>query len=45
MSKESNLKDKFKFEDIECAIIWNLPDSIFKKLSRLKVIFSLHSEL
>ena len=35
------LKDKFKFEDIECAIIWNLPDNIFKKLSRLKVIFSL----
>lgn len=35
------LKDKFKFEDIECAIIWNLSDNIFKKLSRLKVIFSL----
>ena len=35
------LKDKFKFEDIECAIIWNLPDNIFKKLSRLTVIFSL----
>ena len=35
------LKDKFKFEDIECAIIWNLPDNIFKKLSRLKIIFSL----
>ena len=35
------LKDKFKFEDIECAIIWNLPDNIFKKLSRLKVIISL----
>ena len=35
------LKDKFKFEDIECAIIWNLPNNIFKKLSRLKVIFSL----
>ena len=35
------LKDKFKFEDIECAIIWNLPDNIFKKLNRLKIIFSL----
>ena len=35
------LKDKFNYQDIDCAIIWNLPNNIFSKLTNLKIIFSL----
>tara|TARA_B110000438_G_scaffold301026_1_gene354863 strand:- start:1657 stop:2586 length:930 start_codon:yes stop_codon:yes gene_type:complete len=35
------IKDNFDYQKIDIAIIWNLPNSIFKKLSNIKVIFSL----
>ena len=35
------LKDKPNFDKIDCAIIWGIPNNIFKKLVNLKVIFSL----
>jgi glyoxylate/hydroxypyruvate reductase A len=35
------IKDNFDFKKIEIAIVWNLPNSILKKISNIKVIFSL----
>ncbi len=40
-NKVYTLKDKPDWLKIEYAIIWNLPDSIMKKLKNLKIIFSL----
>ena len=31
--KVYTIKDKIKFEDVEYAIVWNLPDSVLKKLT------------
>tara|TARA_Y100000590_G_C15720083_1_gene1013263 strand:- start:1125 stop:2054 length:930 start_codon:yes stop_codon:yes gene_type:complete len=39
--KVFTIKDKFNFNEIHYAIIWNLPDRILRKLVNLKVIFSL----
>ena len=39
--KVYTIKEKFNFNNIHYAIIWNLPDKILKKLTKLKVIFSL----
>ena len=35
------LKDKPDLAKIECAIIWNIPNSVLKKLINLRIIFSL----
>jgi len=35
------INDKTNFNTIKYAIIWNLPDKILKKLTNLKIIFSL----
>ena len=35
------LNDKPNFNKIDCAIVWNIPNNILKKLVNLKVIFSL----
>ena len=35
------LKDNPNLNKIECAIIWNVPNNILKKLINLKIIFSL----
>ena len=35
------IKDDFDLGKIDAAIVWNLPNSILKKLSNIKVIFSL----
>jgi glyoxylate/hydroxypyruvate reductase A len=35
------IKDKFDFKKIDSAVVWNLPDPILKKLSNIKIIFSL----
>ena len=35
------LKDKPDFDKIDCAIVWNIPNNILKKLVNLKLIFSL----
>ena len=35
------LKDNPDFEKIECAIVWNIPNNILKKLINLRIIFSL----
>ena len=35
------LKNKPCFDKIDCAIVWNIPNNILKKLVNLKVIFSL----
>ena len=39
--KVYTINDKIDFNIIEYAIVWNLPDKILKKLSSLKIIFSL----
>ena len=36
-----SIKDCKKFNDVKCAIIWNLPDEVLPKLKNLKVIFSM----
>ena len=36
-----SLKDYKNFHDVNCAIIWNLPDNILSKLKNLQVIFSM----
>ena len=36
-----SIKDHKKFNDVNYAIIWNLPDKILSKLKNLKVIFSM----
>ena len=36
-----SIKDYKKFNDVNCAIIWNLPDDILSRLKNLKVIFSM----
>ena len=36
-----SIKDYKKFKDVNCAIIWNLPDEILSRLKNLKVIFSM----
>ena len=36
-----SIKDYKKFKDVNCAIIWNLPDDILSRLKNLKVIFSM----
>ena len=36
-----SIKDYKKFNDVNCAIIWNLPDDILLRLKNLKVIFSM----
>ncbi len=35
------IKDKVNFDSIEIAVLWNLPNQIFKKLVNIKLIFSL----
>ena len=35
------LRDKPNFDKIDCAIVWNIPNDILKKLVNLKLIFSL----
>tara|TARA_B110000263_G_C15290908_1_gene503277 strand:- start:508 stop:1449 length:942 start_codon:yes stop_codon:yes gene_type:complete len=35
------LKDNPNLNKIECAIIWNIPNNILKKLNNLRIIFSL----
>ena len=40
-NKVFSIKDKPNFSQIEYAIVWNLPDSIMKKLKNVKIIFSL----
>ena len=40
-NKIFEINDNFDFKNIEVAIVWNLPNVILKKLSNLKVIFSL----
>jgi len=35
------VKDDFDLEKIDVAVVWNLPNTILKKLSNIKVIFSL----
>ena len=40
-SKIFTIKDKLQFEEIDIAMVWNLPDEIFKKLVNVKLIFSL----
>tara|TARA_Y100000590_G_C15537838_1_gene945740 strand:- start:98 stop:1036 length:939 start_codon:yes stop_codon:yes gene_type:complete len=39
-TKIYSINDRKYFDKIEYAIIWNLPDKIFKKLINLKIIFS-----
>ena len=39
--KVFTLKEKFDYDQIHYAIIWNLPNKVLKKLINLKVIFSL----
>tara|TARA_Y100000590_G_C15743481_1_gene1021150 strand:- start:1689 stop:2621 length:933 start_codon:yes stop_codon:yes gene_type:complete len=34
------LEDRFDFSEIECAILWDLPNKIYKKLTNLKIIFT-----
>ena len=36
-----SIKDYKKFNDVNCAIIWNLPDNILSRLKNLQVIFSM----
>ena len=36
-----SLKDYKNFHDVNCAIIWNLPDNILSRLKNLQVIFSM----
>ena len=36
-----SIKDYKNFHDVNCAIIWNLPDNILSKLKNLQVIFSM----
>ena len=35
------LDDNIQLDKIEAALVWNLPDKILKKLTNLKIIFSL----
>ena len=35
------LKDDFDLSKIDIAMVWNLPDQIFKKMTNLKAIFSI----
>ena len=35
------VEDKFNYEDIEIAIIWKLPNTIYSNLINLKIVFSL----
>ena len=35
------LKDDFNLSKIDVAMVWNLPNEIFKKMTNLKVIFSI----
>ena len=37
------LKDDFDLSKIDVAMVWNLPDQIFKKMTNLKAIFSIGS--
>ena len=39
--KVVTLKDEINFSKIKYAIIWNLPDKIFKKLINIELLFSL----
>ena len=39
--KVLTIKDNFDYNKIDVAIVWNLPNTILKKLSNIKVIFSL----
>ncbi len=39
--KVYTVREKFDYNKIHYAIIWNLPDKVLKKLNNLKVIFSL----
>ena len=36
-----SIKDYKNFNDVNCAIIWNLPDNILSRLKNLQVIFSM----
>ncbi len=36
-----SINDKSKFDKVDIAIVWNLPNQILNKLSNLKIIFSL----
>ena len=36
-----SIKDYQNFNDVNCAIIWNLPDNILSRLKNLQVIFSM----
>ena len=36
-----SIKDYKNFHDVNCAIIWNLPDNILSRLKNLQVIFSM----
>ncbi len=39
--KVYTIKDNVNFSNIDVAMVWNLPNNIFKKLVNLKVIFSI----
>ena len=36
-----SINDKNKFDEVDIAIVWNLPKNILNKLPNLKIIFSL----
>ena len=38
-TKIVTLKDKLNFPQIKYAIIWDLPDDIYKKLTNLRLLF------
>ena len=40
-NKVFTINDKPDFSKINYAIVWNLPDSLMKKLKKVKIIFSL----
>ena len=39
--KVHTIKDNINFQDMDIAIVWNLPNKILSKLTNLKIIFSL----
>ena len=39
--KVYTIKDNIKFQDIDMAIVWNLPNKILSQLTNLKILFSL----
>jgi len=37
--KVYTIKDNIKFQDIDMAIVWNLPNKILSQLTNLKIFF------